>query len=713
MLTRSLSSLYVVLFTLSASCGDMEVDDTSEAEHIEDELLTEVLTSSTAFQSVMFPTKAGGTFVVELDATPLANGLNAVTGVGAGASTSFSQLAATVRFSSTGAIEARSGSAYVPTTATYRAGVTYRIKMTISLTTRTYAVAITPAGGATTTLAGLAFRTEQSAATSLGAVTVWSGVGSQRVATINAYYPTPATPTGLVATAGTDRIDLRWNAATGVNGVTSYRVYRGTSLLQTVSGTTASDTGLAAGTTHTYQVAAVDPYGTSSFLSIAATATTAPSTTGGSYTSSPTFQTIALPARTSGTFVVSYDATPLAASMDGLTGVTNGTASVVTQLAAIVRFNTQNRIDARNGSAYAPSTLAYAANTTYRIEMTLRFADHTYDVSVTPAGGSKVVLGTGLAFRSEQSAVTRLDGLALWATIGSHRVANITSTVISSTDPVPPPPTGSSIELADIMGQAQAGVPFAQQSGFHAQVMGTSFSAASIPESGIHGSTLPNGETLRLGKVTDPTSAVRKALAFQVHPNDPTTSGSKRSELGFNSNIQYNKVYWVALSVYVYDWGTLASGDASLFGTQMHSGNNSLGLSPSFGIYAMPGGRNFQVQGRYSTSSSPSQSNSSTVRFGERPIPFGRWVDFVFKFRHNIGSSGFLQVWMDGASIVDYSGPLGFSTPGYNDYSKFGYYNWSSFNSARKVLVRSPLIVQDPTGSKYAPADLRAFVSAR
>jgi hypothetical protein len=62
---------------------------------------------------------------------------------------------------------------------------------------------------------------------------------------------------------------------------------------------------------------------------------------------------------------------------------------------------------------------------------------------------------------------------------------------------------------------------------------------------------------------------------------------------------------------------------------------------------------------------------------------------------------------------VDYSGPIGFNTPGYRDYAKFGYYNWSSYNSSRKVLLRAPVLVQDPTGSKYTVDTLRAYVEAQ
>jgi hypothetical protein len=267
--------------------------------------------------------------------------------------------------------------------------------------------------------------------------------------------------------------------------------------------------------------------------------------------------------------------------------------------------------------------------------------------------------------------------------------------------------TLKTISSADILGWASGNVAFSQQSGYSGQVLGTWPPASSIPESGIHGKTLSNGETLRLGKQTDPANSSRKALAFQIASSDPTTSGGKRSELSFQKNIDPNKVYWIAFRAYVRDWGSETT--PGLFGTQVHSGDNSRGLSPSFNISMS--GRNFRFHLNYSTSSSPSQSNKVAVRLTEYPIPFGRWADFVIKFRHNTSGNGLLQAWMDGKQIVDYRGHLGYNTPGYRDYAKFGVYKWTTFNTPRKVLLHNPTIVLDPTGSKYSAAELRAHIN--
>src|SRR4051812_8024751 len=82
----------------------------------------------------------------------------------------------------------------------------------------------------------------------------------------------------------------------------------------------------------------------------------------------------------------------------------------------------------------------------------------------------------------------------------------------------------AAVDPADILGQAQADVPFSSQSGWAGQVLGKHPDAKVIPESGIHGAPLANGETLRFGKVDDPARPGRKALAFQLAPEDPSTS---------------------------------------------------------------------------------------------------------------------------------------------------------------------------------------------
>jgi chitinase len=81
----------------------------------------------------------------------------------------------------------------------------------------------------------------------------------------------PAAPTGLTAgSPGSTSVPLSWSTS---SGATSYHVYRGGTKVQTVSGTSATVTGLAASTAYSFQVSAANTAGESA-KSAAVTATT-------------------------------------------------------------------------------------------------------------------------------------------------------------------------------------------------------------------------------------------------------------------------------------------------------------------------------------------------------------------------------------------------------------------------------------------------------
>ena len=82
----------------------------------------------------------------------------------------------------------------------------------------------------------------------------------------------PSTPTGLaVSGTGPGSISLSWKASTDNVGVAGYHVYEGSSLVATVTGTTANLTGLLAGSSHTVSVAAFDAAGNESAHSASVT----------------------------------------------------------------------------------------------------------------------------------------------------------------------------------------------------------------------------------------------------------------------------------------------------------------------------------------------------------------------------------------------------------------------------------------------------------
>ena len=85
----------------------------------------------------------------------------------------------------------------------------------------------------------------------------------------------PTAPTGLTAVAaGSSQVNLNWNAGSDAVGVTGYDLFRNGVLLRTLTGLTASDTGLAASTTYSYVVRARDAAGNASSPSNTAAVTT-------------------------------------------------------------------------------------------------------------------------------------------------------------------------------------------------------------------------------------------------------------------------------------------------------------------------------------------------------------------------------------------------------------------------------------------------------
>lgn len=89
----------------------------------------------------------------------------------------------------------------------------------------------------------------------------------------------PSTPTSLSATAvSPSQINLSWGASTdsGGSGLAGYRIYRGGSLINSVTSTSYSDTGLAGSATYSYNVAAYDAATNVSGQSNSASATTLP-----------------------------------------------------------------------------------------------------------------------------------------------------------------------------------------------------------------------------------------------------------------------------------------------------------------------------------------------------------------------------------------------------------------------------------------------------
>ncbi|WP_052573354.1 hypothetical protein [Haloferula sp. BvORR071] len=144
-----------------------------------------------------------GTFTISFNMRPAAANIDALTGVSTSAASAFGNVAAVVRFATTGNVDARNGGAYAAANVfPYQAGVTYRVQMTVNVATRTYSATVAAPGGSPVTIANsYAFRSEQASATSLANLAVFAQTGSHTTSGIviqGAGTPTPpSAPTGL------------------------------------------------------------------------------------------------------------------------------------------------------------------------------------------------------------------------------------------------------------------------------------------------------------------------------------------------------------------------------------------------------------------------------------------------------------------------------------------------------------------------------------
>jgi len=156
--------------------------------------------------------------------------------------------------------------------------------------------------------------------------------------------------------------------------------------------------------------------------------------TGGAVTSTVAWQSFSIAAQTD-VFTAEFDMVPHGEMMDGVTGLSLGTAAAYSDLACIVRFDSATgHIDVRNGSAYAKDIIIpFVVGDSYHVRMEVDIVNHLYDVFLTPEGSGEVQLADDYAFRTEQASVATLDHWSLKCAWGSHTVSNMT--IVSDNTP--------------------------------------------------------------------------------------------------------------------------------------------------------------------------------------------------------------------------------------------------------------------------------------
>jgi chitinase len=169
----------------------------------------------------------------------------------------------------------------------------------------------------------------------------------------------PSAPTGLAVTGTTSSsVSLSWSASSGATG---YNVYRGTTKVASVSGTSYSDTGLTAATSYSYTVTATNTAGESAHSS-SVTGTTA----SGGTTVPPTPTGLAVTGTTSSSVSLSWSASSGATGYNvyrggsKLAGVT-GTSYTDTGLTASTAYS--YTVSATNSAGESAKSGAVSATT--------------------------------------------------------------------------------------------------------------------------------------------------------------------------------------------------------------------------------------------------------------------------------------------------------------------------------------------------------------
>ncbi len=108
--------------------------------------------------------------------------------------------------------------------------------------------------------------------------------------------------------------------------------------------------------------------------------------------------------------------------MDGVFGLSNGEISWYSEFATTIRFNVSGYVDVYDSSrsAYVSDIeFQYFQGIEYELKQVIDFSSQTYDVYVTPEGGSEVLVADDYPFRNPE---TSIDSWVLYSYIGSMQV---------------------------------------------------------------------------------------------------------------------------------------------------------------------------------------------------------------------------------------------------------------------------------------------------
>jgi chitodextrinase len=244
----------------------------------------------------------------------------------------------------------------------------------------------------------------------------------------------PTAPTGLTATAtGLQTMSLSWSASTASSGcsISGYQVYRGGSLITTVTGTTSAESGLTADTAYQFYIKATDNGGHTSAASATVTGTTQADTT------PPTAPTNVTATATSSSAVhLSWSASSDNVAVGGYRIYRNGTFYAT--VSATTTSYTDNDVAANTTYSYTISAIDTSNNESAKTATTPSSVHTPATADTTPPTAPtnlKSVLSTSSTVTLEWSASTDNVGVAGYHVYrGSTLVATVNTTSYTDSD---------------------------------------------------------------------------------------------------------------------------------------------------------------------------------------------------------------------------------------------------------------------------------------
>ncbi len=279
------------------------------------------ISSSNGFTNTAIASQTGS-FTATFDASPSISPANDILSFSNGAQTAFTGMAASVRFNTTGTIDARNGGAYAAASSIpFTKGSTYHFRLVINVASHVYSAYVTPPGGSELTIASnYAFRTEQAGVSSLN----------------NFDADVDASPGG----------SLTYTTPTLTGGSSS----SSSSSVSSSSSSSKSSSSSSSSKSSSSSSSSKSSSSSSSSLSSSSSSSSTSSLSGTTISSSNGFVNNPIATQT-GSFTANFDAKPSVSPANDTLSFSSGAQSAYTGLAATVRFNTTGTIDTRNGGS--------------------------------------------------------------------------------------------------------------------------------------------------------------------------------------------------------------------------------------------------------------------------------------------------------------------------------------------------------------------------